>query len=454
MDLKHFDSTLKSALEQIEVPYDPSTWSALESRLEQLPEPDAVDKALRPSLERIELPFEAASWSMLAGRMDGLARVRRLRMTKLAEAAIFLLLLLNLNGFFSVVQSVTHPAPIKNTIKIPIADAHKLKNKKQPASGILPSSTEDGLSNLNLVSQIADIVNNIASTLTNGSEENAAPAATANTPNALSSNGSLLDPVHFYAQSGIIKFPVGATLPIHPVEPLLYAALEFSIPGIPITKSAKPSPFYGSTFASFDQNKMRQNGYSDKTNGYGGGFAIGYRKGKWGVEAGIQYAQKSYQPKRENVEYQNDPFNGISFYHVDNVDAEVFAVPVKVTRRIAKSGKTTAHAVAGLSASFATSKTYGYKTVHYPPPVPVGNPDPNASNIVGLPNGKGVLENGGLSNNAYITADIGLRVEQSLGKRYVAFIEPMYRQSLGSGFGPNTTRINTFSFQAGVMASL
>ena len=126
-----------------------------------------------------------------------------------------------------------------------------------------------------------------------------------------------------------------------------------------------------------------------------------------------------------------------------------------MTRRVAKTGNTTAHAVAGVSAHFAANKRYDYKSVYYPPQNSSGPGGPVPSKPAAtFPEGKGVFEKGGLSNNAYATADLGLRVEQSLGKHYVAFLEPVYRQSLGGGLGPRTSRLSTFSIQAGVMASL
>ncbi len=449
MDLQKFDSTLKSALDNIEVPFDPSTWAALEQKLELLPAPDAVDKALRPSLERLETSYDAGSWPRLASRMDGLSRVRRLRMTKLAEAAIFLLLLLNLQGFFGAVKSVTNPAPSKQAVPGPIAKAQISKPKNLILKTIATPSSEETKDNQGLAAQVLAFVQEVASVFSLNSQ-NGDNNTAANAPQPIASNASLLDPKSFYGQSGLMKFPLGSTLPPQVVEPILYAGSTISIPGIEIPKVVKPSRFYAATFASFDKNYVREGDFSDKKNGYGGGFAVGYRKGKWGIETGLAYSQKSYQPKEANVAYQNDPVRGFSLYNIDQVDADVFSVPVKVTRRVAKVGKASAHVLVGMAVHFATNKNYDFKTLHYPQPPSPNNPIPIAS----LPNGKGVLENGGLAHNAYATADLGIRVEQPLGRHYVAFVEPSYRRSLGGGFGPNTARINTFSLQAGVMASL
>lgn len=447
MDLQKFDSTLKSALENLEVPFDASTWAALESRLDTLSAPDAVDKAVRPALDRMETPYDTGSWAVLANRMDSLVRVRRLRMTKACEAAIFLLLLLNLKGFFGVVESVTKPAPVQKEIQGPIAKNRPSKAKKQVAVNALTDATQTA--DESLAQQVVSFVQNLAASFSTDAETSPLEAPVA-------SSRSVLDPANFYSQSGIVEFPIGSSLPSLPTEPVLYASSQITIPGIEIPKVVKPSRFYGATFASYDKNYLNEAQHTDKKDGYGGGIAVGYRKGKWGVETGLSYSQKNYKPNRVNEEYYNDPFIGIGYVYVDQVDADVFSVPVKVTRRIAKVGKTTAHAIAGVTTHFASSKSYALKTVHYLPPVidPSPNPNPNPPSISGFPEGKGVLENGGLTHNAYATADLGLRVEQPIGKRYIAFVEPMYRHSMGGGLGPRASRLHTFSLQAGVMASL
>lgn len=444
MDLQKFDSTLKSALENIEVPFDPSSWAALESRLDKLAAPDAVDKAVRPALERIESPYDTGSWAALANRMDGLARVRRLRLTKLSEAAIFLLLLLNLKGFFGVVEAVTKPVPAQPEIQGPIAKKRPSKIKKQQV-GTSAYDAGTPSEDQSLAQQVVSLVQQFAASLT--------PSAPEQNPEVepIASSKSVLDPSNFYSQSGIVKFPAGSLLPSLPSQPILYASNQVNIPGIEIQKAVKPSRFYGATYASFDKNYMNESQYADKKNGYGGGIAVGYRKGNWGVETGLSYSQKSYKPSRLNEEYYNDPFNGIGYFYNVGVDADVFSIPVKVTRRVAKVGKTSAHAVAALTANFATSKNYAYNTVHFDPPNPQNPVEPT---LAELPEGKGVFENGGLAHNAYATADLGLRVEQPIGKRYVAFVEPVYRHSLGGGLGPRASRLNTFSLQAGVLASL
>lgn len=449
MDLQNFDTKLKSALEQIEVPYDANTWAALEKRLDALPAADALDQLLRPSLERIETGYDAGSWFDLANKMDTLTRVRRLRWSKAAEAAIFLLLLLNLKGFFGVVESVTKPAPAQNIPTEPIAKSHqgkkpRLQNAVSPVAQDQPVAASQSLAD-QVIAYVQNIAGNLSILPENTSDS---PSEAVGAP--IADNSSLLDPSKFYAQSGLVKFEEHDVLPANPVSPVLFASSQSpKLNCLQLAKTRKSSHFYAAAHASLDNNHLNNGTYLDKNPGYGGGVSAGYRKGKWGVEAGLQYSKKQYQPKPEEVVYQND-INGISFYNVNQVSADVVSVPVKVTRQIARFGKTSAHAVAGVTANYAAKKEYAIETKHYPP-APTQNPTQPPSP---LPLGKGLFENGGMAHNAYATADLGIRVEQALGKRFVAYLEPAYRQSLGGSLGPVASRLNTFSLQAGVMASL
>ena len=124
MDYKNFDNKLKNALEGLEAPFDPSAWAAFEQRLnapfteEQPAAVDAVDKAVFRTLERLDAPYQPAHWDMLATRMTQVARTRRrIWIAKLTEAAIFLLLLANLEGFLRPASAPSAPAPAAPGIK-------------------------------------------------------------------------------------------------------------------------------------------------------------------------------------------------------------------------------------------------------------------------------------------------------------------------------------------------
>jgi hypothetical protein len=445
MDLNHFDSALKNALDNYQAPYDPSTWAALESKLDAMPAPDAVDKALKPVLERAELRYEASTWAALSQKMDGRARAKRVRMTKLAEAAILLLLLLNLEGVLGVCHKFK-PALLPKPAAAPIAgQSPSKKNFYKKSNNSHPAGTVPGT---------APALSVTANLLDAGLATQ--PEILANALPGAQTTGSLLDAEPFYQQNGPVHFST-ETLPAGQAsKQVLYAqALPFiGSKAFERAKKTNNKRIYAATFGTFDQNYVRENAHSDRNGQMGAGMAIGWRKGGWGVETGLTYAKKKYRPERKNIEYDNDPLRGISFFYTDAVEADAVSVPLKVTRRVAKAGQFSAHAVAGATAHYAINKEHSYSTVTYPPVNPIPGPNPGPGPNTSFPDGKGLMEGGGLAHNAYATADLGLRLEHNLGKRFTAFIEPVYRQNLGGGFGPRSAQISTFSVQAGVMASL
>lgn len=449
MDPQKFDATILSALQDLEVPYDPGTWAALEQRLDALPAPDAVDQLVKPSLERVELPFDPGAWTALVSKMDQIVVVRRLRRTKALELVIFLLLLSNLNGFFGVVGSVAKPkSPAKPQQNMPIAGL-PAGHKASKTYGAKVVQQE------NAVTGLLDELIELATTVKPVQVESNAPIITTNeTENEEMDKRSLLDPMRFYAQSGPVHFVDPRLINTKRPTPILYASKLPALKAVPSGTKPNARRLYASTFASFDKITVRESSHIHRNNNLGGGMAIGYRKGKWGAETGVSYAQKTYQPLRQNVEYLNDPFTGISFYYVDEVQTDVFTVPVKLTRELARKGRTSVHASAGFSTHLATSKEYRYETLHLPAPSPQPNPNPVPPPQATFPEGRGLLQDGGAKRNVYASADLGLRVEQAIGKRYVAYIEPAYRQSLGEGFGPGSSRINSLTVSAGVMAHL
>ena len=460
MDSKNFDKQLKSSLENLEAPFDSTSWQALENRMnsnfteEQPAAVEPVDLVVKRSLERLEVPYHGGDWSLLNARLNQRVLVRRIRLSKVAEAAIFLLLLINIEGFLGGFREVLKPAvPVVPKSVVPMAsNKHKSSSHKQTSA--VAESTPTILTAMaeQMVALIAapfegSALTGLIPTTSNKSTEIA----------SITANTSLLDGANFYTSSGIVPFHKIKLLP--QTEPHEFAWENFlhTIPGVIITPSPKKSNgFYAASFASFDKNNIRSSTLDVQENGFGGGAKIGYRKGKWGIESGLAYTQQTFSPAKFVDIYAGSPVLGFLGAYVKDVKADIFSIPVKVTRQFARMGKTTAHAVAGITANIATEKQFAYKTVYYPPVGQQGpdlNPTPDNTRI-STTNSTGLLEGGSLRTNAYATADLGLRVERPIGKRYTAFIEPVYRHAMGGGVGPNREYVNTVSIQAGVMGAL
>lgn len=458
MDLKNFDKQIKSTLENIEAPFDSASWQSLEHRLnkvfsEEQPSPvEPVDLVVKRSLERIEAPYRAADWSLLNNLLNQKALVRRIRLSKLAEAAIFLLLLINIEGFLGGFKEVLKPsAPAAPKSSLPMAKVQRHKKSGQANAAAAFNAGETGISGL-----AERVVALMVSPFEAASDVPGAVEGNDQNPTAQNgANASVLDASNFYNTTGIVAFHKIAPLPQSKIQDFAWKNFYEPIPGIIIPAPHKANGMYAASFATYDKNKFHSTGFDARESGYGGGIAVGYRKGKWGVESGIAYSHKNFTPQKDIEIYAGSPVNGFLGAYVTDVEADLFNIPVKITRRLARFGRTTAHATAGVSASIATEKRFVSKSVYYPPVSPDPSQNPPNTNQFPIPgNNDGLLEGGSLRSNAYASADVGLRVERSLGKRYVAFFEPSYHHALGGGFGPKKERINTFSFQAGVMAAL
>lgn len=449
---QNFDRQLKQVLDNLETPYEPGTWALLERRLDALiieeqPAPvDVVDKAVYHTLERLEVPFQPGHWDLLAQRMQQQAlRIRRIRLAKVAEAAILLFFLSNLHWFPGSEQLPgRRNAPLPPKPDVPVASATPYAPKSRLK---MEAAASPGLANVEGVDALPS-----------------APAA----HNLI----DLLDPAYRQAQNvgelinalqaaaDKANHPVAALEPVDPILPFA-ALVDLDIPtrqtalrNVPVRRFQDKKPAYVATFASADQHFVLINGSRRPAAGYGAGVALGTRKGKWGVETGLLYSHNAYEPHKKVEIYKGNLPSGYYGSTLTNAQMEMLSVPVKASRELARMGKTTARAVAGATAHFAVQKTYDYGTLYFNDPPPsnqsAGNPKLRQS-------GRGVLEEGGkLAGNVYASVDAGIRLERPLGNgRYTAFIEPVYRQSLTrKGVGPNREPVNTLSLQAGVMAFL
>jgi len=454
MSDNNFDRTMKSVLENLEPEFDPATWEMLERRMdsaafeEQPAAVDEVDKAVYHTLHRLEAPYQQAHWNTLATRMLVIAtRVRRLRIAKTAEAAIFLLLLWNTESYWGTSTVPAIPAPRFNPA-VPVAQAGT-----PHGSRLKSTRTKDGLAGVSLQPLVADALNNRLNL------PGTASLLSENYLSAPSAGDMLLQLNALAEQAHANVYAAAAPLPPHlfalsmPASEKPFGLQQMITPA----KTTAKSPFYLSTslLADMDQISTADGNYPGS--GYGVALAGGFRPGKWGVEAGIGYTGKNYTPKQKVDIYSGNPVDGYYGSTLSNVGADLFTIPVKVTRRLAQAGRTSAHLVAGTTLNMALNKTYDYGTVYYPVGTVPPNllPDPNQAPNLKNP-GKGLLEKGTLADNLYASVDAGIRIEHRLGKgRHTAFVEPAYRRTVaGKGYGPRQEPVNSFSIQAGVLTYL
>jgi hypothetical protein len=104
MNQQEFDDKIKASLEAIQVPYDPDSRAALEKKMDMSMDQSVAgfDTTVRNVLDRVEVPYDAELWNVMSRQLDQTAAIRKVRFVKLAEAAVILLLAL---------QIVSTPSP-------------------------------------------------------------------------------------------------------------------------------------------------------------------------------------------------------------------------------------------------------------------------------------------------------------------------------------------------------
>jgi hypothetical protein len=477
MSDQFFDKKIRESLENLEVPFDPSSWDAFERKLDaatpaEVPDRGAaLDDALRQRLADAAPTYEPAHWQLLSARLDSMAHIRRIRKHKVAEAAIMLLLLANLQAFFEGGTRLFHmpmPSIQPTEAEQPIARARQRGQGHQAQSGMAANiQTADAPTGLTTENQTYLFENQTLTTLgadlakQYAYEDSIIQAIERQTGVRLplTISRGLIGPDGRPVAKGLRPLTLLAALGLGPLD---HQRAMQPIAGLAPTESAprkhrdRTGRWFLQGMVAWESNRTRipddnpEKAFADRQSGVATGLAVGTRRGKWTAEAGIAYAQRGYGTAKEIFSIKKDDatgnFIGTTFAEVEG---RLVSVPVKVTRQLARAGRVRVAATAGATGHFAAHKTYRFEEHPYPTsPSSQGNPVPT-------PAADGLLQGGSVDRNFYATADLGVRVEYPMSRRAVAYVEPAIRQPIaGHGFGPKAARTRSVGVSAGVMATL
>ncbi|MBK8554259.1 MAG: hypothetical protein IPL65_00115 [Lewinellaceae bacterium] len=435
-----FDDIMRQSLSNLEVPYDASSWDALRQKMDasipdgSLESATAVDAAVLSQLEQLEVPYQPGHWNILSQTLDARERRRKIAWYKMAEAAALLLLLFSFDNWWAA-QSSERPIQRLHPQQQIIADMESSDNTgtylgdnaiPSTAPALIPFEAGNTVNFAALEDQQLPFAQLIATDIT----ENAVPA---------------------FAFQGL---PETGALPGVPVRYLVYSESHASRTAV-ITKAPRTNHFYAITYGEAAQNTVRIAGSNRSSWGAGAGFGLGWKRGKWGVETGLGYASKQFEPKKEIEIYGGNVIDGYYGSALTGVEAAMVQIPLKITRDVLNMGKTKVSAVAGVSAFVATSKSYRYKKVYYPGAAPSGQSQVGTQEPTMQKTANGIAEGGSLSGNAYLTANAGMRIEHPISRRFAAFIEPSYQHQLTKGgIGPKPVGLNSLAISAGVITML
>lgn len=457
MSDKHpFDTKIADALRDMEAPYEPATWEQLRQKMEA-PTPDSsgapfsdFDQTIKAALEGMEAPFQRTHWDKMAQRLAQQATIRRVRIHKAAEAALIILLVANFDAFIHGGARLFHmPVPAEPAAQeTPIAQKQRSRRAPngQPATiGAAIQLPENALPGADSSTQYAKMP---AIVLTDENRAQNTPAIS----EPLTINQAILGPDGRPVPHGLRPLTLLAALGLPPVSTPPMAAVMPSVKTlVAAPKARKRHKTYLLAHGGYAQHRVKgENAYQTGFNAANAGLAAAVRKGKWGVEAGLQYAQHQYQTDTEVFDFykKDDKTYGISY---DQVQAEVMSVPVRASRQIAQWGKNSVQVLAGAAAHIAVAKDHTYQHTPYPS-LPQGQP---LHSQPVLPVAQGAMEGGAMRDNYFASVDAALRYERIIAPRMIAYVEPhLRRQAGGNGYGPQKQRIHSVGVQAGIMAAL
>lgn len=427
MNQQEFDDKIKASLEAIQVPYDPDSWAALEKKMDMSMDQSVAgfDTTVRNALDRVEVPYDAELWNVMSRQLDQTAAIRKVRFVKLAEAAVILLLAL---------QIVSTPSP--DSVPSQPLDPQQPPSAPTSTPMAVRKAPDSGFPGPDLV----------------------VLPALHRTPVALLPDASI--PVTSSREAvESVSWRSDNPVLVSTLTPSILT-IQRAAPGLSsIPTKILPEKTSGKWFIAAAAEAGASVIRNDQPASYSGlapgfGISVGKDSGKWGFETGIQVSRTSFTPDSRTTVYAGTPQTGFLAYYTTGADATVVSIPLRVSRKVAGNSALELRALAGIAAELVAEKNYSRRTVFLPP----AGQSTGGSN---LPAGtipdkiqNGLLEGGKISNNLTTSAQFGLRLKARVGSTYSIFVEPVASLHLAGGWGPDKDKIDRYSVRAGVYARL
>ena len=427
MNQQEFDDKIRASLEAIEVPYDPGSWVALEKKMDQSTDQSVAgfDTDVRNVLNRIEIPYHTEMWNVMVRQLDRSAAIRKIKILKITEAAVILLLAFQSVSSLPAGKSPSDPdvQPSPSTVPAITPMASRLIQDNSlagsgPESGMVSyNNTEVLFSDTSVISTQAPPV-----TLQGNS-----PAASLQ----------------------FVPSLIPGSIALQKTSPELH-----SIPSSISSETASGKWFiaaFSEVVAGVARNRSAES-FSGLTPAFG--ISAGKDCGKWGFETGIQVSRTAFTPDTRTTVYAGNPQTGFLASYTTDADATVITLPLRLSRRVARTGAIELRALAGIAAELVAEKNYSRRSVFLPP---AGQ----STGSTNLPSGtipdkvqNGIFEGGSIGNNLTASAQFGLRIRAKLGHKYSIFLEPAATLNLAGSWGPDQERIDRYSVRAGVYTRL
>ena len=486
-DEEAFDAVLKDKLGSIELGTSPD-WENFASTMDEIEsaETSEFDSILKDSLSNLNPAYNKDHWTILADRLRReAAMVQKIAAYKALETLVFILLLFAAVPFLPFEES--------NEILVDLVTApDEISEDQNEHNDVLNAKSS---AEREAISKKSDQKEKRSELL----EENLSTPTTLNLPVPspgsielqkttdevipAGKENSIVNSLKSLPSKEVWAFPY-----VREVGPLAtldhQPSLNRALPECDDCLKKRPyRRFSVSMFGSFDANyimtptvrylKLEVPPAEQFFFGYGGGIGANWQTNRWEWILNFSYSSLYYEPDQYIVSYKGNYDEGIYSKGFRSAQLELLRLSLSSAYTLRQTGKWRWYVLGGLgmnTVAFAQYEINGEEIV-----APVRTPDPAEINGFGAPTPppsrkypdssspkedrlkyRGGFEGGELSDNFFLSANIGMGIERFLSKRTSIFVQPVYMHQLMSiekGFGPNKDRYNTVSTYIGIRAN-
>ena len=194
-----------------------------------------------------------------------------------------------------------------------------------------------------------------------------------------------------------------------------------------------------------DINALNQRGI-----GYGSGFSIGFKYGRWEIETGLNYAAKQYDPNIVDL-----PHAELKRTHFQTVHLQNLHLPVNLRFNYAVLGKGKWHLYAQTGAALNVIMRAEYDLAEVSSISRSRVNDVTTFRLNQIDYNNGLIAGDGFKSNRYISINMGVGAERFISPTWSIFVQPDFHFHFsGTRIGPTEDRINTLSLSFGARKSL
>ncbi len=453
-----FDSYIKSKLSDIAVPASTgSDWNTFEAIYSDSlgNEDDAFDSSLSEKIQALKTPFNSAHWVLLKKRLEREEFIKtNVYFSKIAECAIvFLILFTFLNIFHDLppealknrdyayatkddVASLTKQKPILIEDASTSRFSEKKIEKKSTLSINPPSRTIFSETDFRFIPVInrslrVTVKNSSASIMTGHAADKTIKSSRFIAVNSLENSVALLD---------------GPKMDIYRVKGLVTPMIDEDDNGGDNYLGLTLNPTVNLVSSPIDYiNNL--DAYNTDALGMDLGVVYGYEKNRIGLETGLFYGKKSYQPRIYN-EVSGNFSEGYTSSSLNYISFDVLRIPFSIRYIALKNKSWNLYASAGSSFNVVTFTDYQIEQNG----VPIQRPSEFSSvaRNSSLNYTSGAFEGGEIHDNLFLTVDFSLGIESKLSESTSMFTALYYNKHIGlAGIGPNNDRLHSIGMNIG-----